>query len=76
MLSSLYLYLNIYFSLNSLHTDYISSSFSNYNHNIIFSLLDASSLNLISESVVVIVVSNDAFKKFKLLKNLKENSNK
>ncbi len=75
-LSSLYLYLNIHFYLNSLYTDCISSSFSDYNHNTIFSFVSVNSLSFINENVVVIIVSNDVFKKFILLKNLKENLNK
>ena len=42
----------------------------------IFSFLNVSSLSLISKSAIVIIVDNNAFKKFKLLKNLKENLNK
>jgi len=75
-LSSLCLYLNIHFYLNSLYTDYISSSFSDYNHNTIFSFVSVNSLSFINENVVVIIVSNDVFKKFISLKNLKENLNK
>ena len=71
-----YLYLKICFYLDSLHINCINNSFLNYNYNIIFSFLNANSLSLISKNVVVIIVSNDVFKKLKLLKNLKENLNK
>ncbi len=79
LLSLLYLscsYLDIHSCLNSLYINCISNSFLNYDYNTIFSFLNINSLSLISKNAVIIIVSNDAFEKFKLLKNLKENLNK